>query len=188
MPDILPPLPGETLMAYLQRTRPDYTWLDADGTVEPYAVVETPYPWAQNAYVRCRLQSWEFDAYVAQLFPTPPAVRVPPVWPGAGSVTLGEPVAIGPSVTLAGPLSGVLVEVTNSPGGLGKFLIGDRVYWYRLGFVSFASDSGEVEPWQYLGWDRAIYTPRTMMVASVAFVRGLAGAEGTVTPWLMADS
>ena len=106
-----------------------------------------------------------------------------PVWPGITGVTLGAPVALSASVAIAGPMHGVIVAVTTPPGGLSERLVGGQPYYYRLGEVAFSDDNGDLEAYQYLGWLAAVYLPRTMTVASNAYVRAIGGAAGTVTPF-----
>jgi hypothetical protein len=132
--------------------------------------------------IRCLLTDGELQEIAGRPLG---AALVPPVWPGLDKVTLGSPVALSEDVTIPGPLDGVLVEITTPPGGLGKFELGGRTWWYRAGHLAFVSDKGEVEPWQYLAWDQGIYTPRTMTRAASAIARVLAGAQGTATPWLI---
>lgn len=112
------------------------------------------------------------------------AIGAAPVWPGLEAVVLGTPVALGSDVTVPGPLDGLLVAVTTAPVGGGRFVVGGFTYYYRAGEVSFTTDNGQVEPWQYLTWDQGLYCPRFMSRAASALVRGLAGIEGTATPWL----
>jgi hypothetical protein len=107
-----------------------------------------------------------------------------PVWPGLANVTLGAPVALGSDVTVAGPLDGLLIAVTTPPSGLGKFQMGGFTSYYSIGQVSFITDNGEAEPWQYIGFDVSLYCPRQQGRAASAILRVLAGAGGTATPWL----
>lgn len=107
-----------------------------------------------------------------------------PVWPGLANVTLGTPVALTADLTVTGPLDGLILEVTTPPSGLGSFSVGGHRWWFRAGHVAFVDDNGDVEGWQYVTWDNALYCPRTMRRAASALVRGLGGIGGTVTPWL----
>jgi hypothetical protein len=160
-------------------------WLNATDTsgrtwaLDPDAGLATTFdtlPGEQWYALRCLLR--DADVY-------PMAGRLPPVWPGLANVTLGAPIALSADLELAGPMDGVLISITTPPTGLGKFVIGDRTWWYRLGQIAFVSDNGEVEPWQYLAWDQSVYCPRQMAHAASALIRCLAGAEGTATPWVL---
>jgi hypothetical protein len=172
-------------MEYLLRTRPSYEWEDDDGASEPYAhVIPEEYTLLPNYTLRPRLSSAEWAAYVATLFPPEPPVLVPPVWPGAGTVTLGTPVALADQLVVEGPLHGVLVAVTVPPQHLGSYHVGGVVLDYGVGRVAFETDAGDLEPWQYLGFRDALYCPRTMTSAARARFQVLGAAGGTVTPWV----
>lgn len=191
--------PGGTIVA-LSTTyhppRPDWTrlaeftnivdWLngtDASAheweydSVSGSAVTYTTFP-GENIY------AIRFLLLDVNLYPTRAVAA--PVWPGLDNVTLGEPVALGADVTIPGPLDGVLIALTTPPSGLSSFSMGGQTWYYRAGQIAFVSDAGDVETWQYITWTNALYCPRQMYRASSAILRGLAGVEGTVTPWLTA--
>jgi hypothetical protein len=184
VPDLFTPLAGETLMAFLVRTRPQYEWQDNDGTAEPWATVEPELDSGVVRYrVRAHVTSAEFAAAVAALFPTAPPVTVAPIWPGSANATLGTPVALSDQLVVEGPMAGLLVAVTTPPRKLGSYLVGGVTLDYGIGRISFETDAGDLEPWQYLGFRSAIYTPRSMTLATRARLQLLGGAEGTATPW-----
>lgn len=106
-----------------------------------------------------------------------------PVWPSLDQVTLGAPVAFDGNVDVTADMDGVLVTLTTSPTKTGKYMLGNVDLWYGLGRISFESDNGDVEPWQYLAFDNGIFAPKTMAHASAVHLQVLGGAEGTVTPW-----
>lgn len=106
-----------------------------------------------------------------------------PVWPGLANVTLGTPVALADGLHLTEAMDGVLITVTTPPSKTGLLNIGGKYFDYREGEIAFETDNGEVEPWQYLGFRNAIFTPKTMTQAAGCRLRVLAGAEGIVTPW-----
>jgi hypothetical protein len=62
-------------------------------------------------------------------------------------------------------------------------MIGGQPMDYGVGEMSFGNDSGWIEPWVYLGFRTAVFTPKTMRSASHAYFRVLAGAGGTVQAW-----
>jgi hypothetical protein len=111
------------------------------------------------------------------------AVSGPPVWPGADGVDLGTPADLVDQLYLVAPMDGVIVAVTTPPTKTGRRSIGGATYDYGVGEIAFETDSGDLEPWQYLGFRAAIFTPKTMEHAAGARFRVLAGALGTVTPW-----
>jgi hypothetical protein len=82
-------------------------------------------------------------------------------------------------------MDGVIVAVTTPPQKLGQYQIGGETLDYGVGRIAFANDQGDLEPWQYLGFRSAIYTPRSMAHASAVHLQVLGGAGGTVTPWVI---
>jgi hypothetical protein len=178
------PLANESLMAYLQRTRPIYDWEDDAGVSEPRAIVDVAGDWPVHGIVHARLTRAEWDLLVAQYYTAPPTpVVVAPVWPGSANVTLGTPVALVDQLVVVDVMDGVIVHVTTPPGKLGSYHVGGATLDYGAGRIAFESDGEELEPWQYLGFRDAIYTPKTMEHASKARFQVMGGAEGTVTPW-----
>lgn len=129
------------------------------------------------------------DADVAAMWPVtvePPEVPtavVPPVWPGASGVTLGTTVALTSQLYLVDEMDGVIVAITTPPNRTGLYSVGGAPLDYGQGRIAFETDSGDLEPWQYLGFRTAIYTPKSMAHASGVRFQCLAGAAGTVTPW-----
>lgn len=190
MPDLIPPLPGETLMAYLVRSRPQYEWQDDDGASEPYAHVPIDLDRGIDPhYVRPRVTVAEWDAAILVIYPPPLLIPPqPPIWPGTDLVTMGEVVALADQLELAGPMHGVLVSVTTPPTRTGLRSIGGRPMDYGVGEFAFVADNGQAEPWRYLGFREAIYTPLSMTIAGSVLFRVLGGAGGTVTPWTITPS
>lgn len=170
--------PDDTRLSWLIRTDlSGLTWeLGAAG--DPIALANPGDP-LSNWIVVCLFSDAEFALWRSDATP-----RTAPVWPGLDKVTLGAPVALGPNVSITGPLDGLLVAVTIPPTNLGEYTIGGLPSYYRLGYVTFVSDDGEVEPTQGLGWTQALYCPRTMTRAASALVKAKGGAGGTVTPWV----
>jgi len=185
-PDWSSVLAGDTPYAFLARTQPAYTWTN----VNPAGIVSAEVAWKQigggdhrQEWVRSRFTSMDLASLASMVPPPPPQLPPPPVYPGAGGITLGTPVALDEDTTIPGPMHGVNIAITTPPHGLGKFSMGGRTWWYRLGQIAFVDDAGNVEPWQYISWDLALYTPSRMTEADHAIVRLLGGAEGTGTPW-----
>lgn len=107
-----------------------------------------------------------------------------PVWPGMENVTLGEEVALVDQLVLDGPMDGVLIHVTTPPTRTGLRMVGAQPYDYSVGEIAFAADNGYIEPWQYMGFRTALFTPKSMVQASSALLRVLAGAGGTARTWI----
>jgi len=175
-PDFTQLRAGDTVLSFMQRTQPAYSWTGTG----PSGVAGTGIAW-KNLYGGNTGVWWRTGFTLPVSLPG----QLAPVWPGIDYVTLGAPVALSADLELAGPMDGLLIAITTPPTGLGKFIIGDRTWWYRLGQIAFVSDNGEVEPWQYLAWDQSVYCPRQMNQAASALIRCMAGAAGTATPWVV---
>jgi hypothetical protein len=172
-------VPGESRFQWLQRTDAVLYWqVDANG--EPYG--QTAGDAHPDTYkVTMSMSEAEFQLLARAQRGTGTA----PIWPGLANVTLGTPVALTSDLTVDGPLDGLIVSITTPPTGLGKFTFGGFTAYYKVGEVSFVSDNGEAEPWQYLAFDQALYCPKAMSRAASASLRVLAGAAGTATPWVV---
>jgi len=182
VPDLFTPYQGETLMAFLQRTRPQYDWQDNDGTAEPYAQVDADqYQLIPSHYVRPRLTSAEFAAAVATIYPPPPdPISLPPFYNPNHDYQISDPEPLADQLVLHGPIFGVFVDITTPPTRTGRYLVGGQTYDYGVGMITFSQQDEYLEPWQYMGFRKAIYVPKTMSIASHVYFRVLAGAEGTV--------
>jgi hypothetical protein len=106
-----------------------------------------------------------------------------PIWPGLAGVTLGTPVALADALTVTGPLQGVLVECATAPAGASSYILGALNSYYRWGSVSFVSDNGDAEEFQWLGFGLGIYLPKAMAEAASAIFRVQRLPTATVTPF-----
>jgi hypothetical protein len=181
------PLQGETLMAYLVRTRPDYEWQDDDGASEPWAVatLNSSYEYF-TVRLRARVSRAEWSAYVSAVYPAPVQVdvNVPPVWPGLDKVTLGTAVALDSGVTITEPMDGVLISITGTDPSFDHYYTYDDLRAYRnVGALVFISDDGEAEGFQPIGFVSAVYCCRSMKRAAAVKLKCGHGLAGTVTPW-----
>jgi len=190
-PDFADVVPGDTVLSFLLRTQPAFDWQVLSG--HHYwdgGTVGFPTDSGGNlCWIICTLRDGDLETQQAASLITseeflPDPVPTPPVWPGSAGVTLGTPVALVDQLHLVGTMDGILVNVTTPPSKVGKRAIGGAFYDYNTGEVAFETDSGDIEPWQYLGFRDAIFTPKTMTSAAGVRLRVLAGAEGTVTPWV----
>jgi len=179
---------GDTLMGYLAREYPNFNYHSGGfpGFTTGENVTVTVSGWGYVAFYRCTLT----DADIQALWPPEPidlgTLTVPsgaPVWPGVDNVTLGETVTLTPNLHIVAPMDGVLVTITTPPSRSGMYEVGGAILDYGQGRVTFETDNGELEPWQYTGFRSAIYTPKTMAHAAGVRFQVLAGASGTVTPW-----
>lgn len=124
---------------------------------------------------------------IALIQPGTPTNAGAPVWPGIAGVTLGTPASLTNGARIEGEMDGVIVAVTTPPTRTGLYQIGTGMYDYGVGRISFESDNGELETWQYLGFRAALFTPKTMVRAAAVHLQVLGGAEGTITPWVVSE-
>ena len=172
-------LPGETLIANLQRQMPTYGWDDSAGY--PYVAL-TPTPTnVQNIW--CDLTPQDFAFLEAELHPHP--LVTPPVWPGLSNITLGGAVALAPSLTLTQPMDGVIIELSSVPSPRGFYSYDGLKAYQQIGALTFLSDNGDAEYIQSLGFTEQVYAPKLMTHAAAVKIRTTPGVEGTVTPWVI---
>lgn len=173
-------LASDDLLTYMTRENPlmDCSWQGGIGSrVRVHDSINT----GGNTWVTT-MDDPAFQALKARLFPSV-SNDLLPVWPGAAGVNLGSPVAVDVGVTITTDMDGVLVDLTSVPARLSAYTFGTAISYKALGGLAFVSDSGEVEPYQTLGFTSAIYTPKTMARASGVVFRSLFGVVGTITPW-----
>lgn len=182
--DLSAVLPGDTVLSYLQREVGAYAWSTSGpwGEASPagvYAQLAAPY---STLWWRCNLTNDQLQLLAGNLS-SGGGDPVPPIWPGLASVTLGEPVAVTENATIPGPLDGIIATLLVPPSGLSKHIVEGFTSYWRLGLVAFVSDNGQVENWQYLQWNDAVYCPKALRRADSALLELQATCEMTVTPW-----
>jgi hypothetical protein len=173
----------ETALTCLTRQNPGWT---------------VSWAFAPSGYVRlvfpgtAEIQEWQttfdqagFAAIKAQLFPVAVGGGAP-VWPGVAGATLGGPVALDVGLTVSGPMHGVLVAITSVPTKQGYFTFDTMRSWRNVGALAFVDDNGDAEEWQLLGFEQALFVPKSMTNAASCIVRTSGGVVGTVTPWVTA--
>lgn len=124
------------------------------------------------------------DAIAGISIPPGTTTEGAPVWPGLGAVTIGAPVALTDQLVLDGPMHGVLVDVSVPPTTLGKYAVGGNLTDWGQHRLSFQTDRGDLEPWQYLNFRQGIYTPKSMAQAEHAVFQLAGGEGGTVRTFL----
>lgn len=117
------------------------------------------------------------------LQPSGIVVPQPPVWPGLANVDLADPVDLASTNTLAGPMHGVLLDITSADPGTNRYVYDTMPAWKNIGALSFFTDTGHHETYQALSFASAIYVPKTMAVAGGVRVFHGRGPQGTITPW-----
>jgi hypothetical protein len=169
--------PGESRLAWLQRTETIYTWIADPVSGEPIGL-SAPDADPYRGHITMLISESQFRLYAAML-----EAGVAPVWPGAAHVATSDPVNLVDGLVLAGPMHGVLIEVSSPPAGGGRWPIGDYSEYYNWGQLTFVADGGAAEPPQWLLMDKAIYACRTMAVAASAQFRVTRAVTATVRAW-----
>lgn len=178
--------PGTSLADFLNAQESHYTWGIHLGPNEdtPGVCWAVAFDGATGyAWWRCNVEEWMLPFRSGQYQSTLTAQNVAPVWPGLDSVTLGEPVALAPGLTLTGPFDGLLFEITAVPPQVGHYTFDEAFSHMKIGAVAFVSDNGDIETAQNFSFTNHIITPKTMAHAEEAVIRTKIGVTGTVTPW-----
>lgn len=167
--------PSDTTYSWLNRTDTTYSWTLDVVANSPFTVI----PGGPHSRVlRCILTRAELLA-LAGFSATPSA----PVWPGIAGVTLGGSLPLAANMDVAGPMAGILVDLTSLPSGQTLYVVGTADMPYAWGHLLFEQDNGQCEPFQYLSSAHAMYLPRQMAAAAVAHIRFKGGPTGSVTPF-----
>ena len=109
--------------------------------------------------------------------------HVPPVWPGLAGVTLGAPVALSQTFTVAGPMDGCIIAVTSAPPKQAFYTLGTQLNYRHLGAIAFVDDNGDAEVFQLVGWQHGVFLPLSMLHAASLLGRSEGGTVGTITPF-----
>ncbi|WP_174591909.1 hypothetical protein [Methanocella conradii] len=175
--------PTDTVKSWLERVT-GLTWHDYPlynvGTTTSYVWTNE---YAAGVVIVCTLTTEQLHQ-LAGIATT--AVATAPVWPGLANVTLGTAVTFGPNdlgVTVPGPMDGVLIAITAYPAYKGTFNFAGDVSVRNIGAITFTSDHGQDEFPQLLGFQQAVYCPKSMTRAQSAKLRIVQGTSGTITPW-----
>jgi hypothetical protein len=177
-PDAANILPGDTIVSWLARELPGWTHL-SPGFSPQYSSWQFD---GEIGIFTCWLTDADFAELKGLLFPITPAF-VAPVWPGLAAVTLSAPVAIDVGVTVTEPMDGVLIHITSAPSKQGFFTFDDVRSYRNVGALAFFTDNGDEEFPQLLGFQDAVYAPKTMVTAAGVKVRTSADVTGTITPY-----
>jgi hypothetical protein len=106
-----------------------------------------------------------------------------PAWPGLAKATLGTPVDITYDMAIDGPLDGFRYLLTTIPSDISKYYHGSLVTSKYLGWAAFYDESGYVELFQSITWNKAVITPRSIAHPAGVVLHWRTGTVGTVTPW-----
>lgn len=110
-------------------------------------------------------------------------LKGPPIWPGLDNVTLGAPQDLQTTHTLAGPMHGVIIDITSTDPGTGFYDYDTHRAWRNVGALSFFNELGAHEDIQPLGWTKGLYTPKKLTLAAGVRTHLGRGPQGTITPW-----
>jgi hypothetical protein len=176
-PDVRNILTADTLLGWLNREDTLHTWTFDDSGFA-------------GTDLQDELSSWRFicllspQAFALLKGGVPVALtNAAPVWPGLSAVTLGTPVDLADTVTVEGPMDGVIVSLTSVPTTRGHYVYGDLTAWLNIGALTFVDDNGQAEVHQPLNFTGQVYCPKSMVHAGSCKLRVGAGVVGTVTPW-----
>jgi hypothetical protein len=168
---------GDTRLSWLQRTDPDSNWEDGTGRGDPMMRAAPPsYVWK----IAPTFSEGQFQEYVRSVTAKPLA---PPIWPGIAGVTLGTTVPAVVSTVLELPMDGIIWLTTSYPPARARWGAAPYYSVYHTGRLAFITDNGDLEPFQYMGWQSAVYVPQTMGRAAGVVVFLEANIEGAITPW-----
>lgn len=108
-----------------------------------------------------------------------------PVWPGIASVTLGQPVALDAGTYVAGPMDGVLLNITAMDKLIPYFTLGTFHTYRNLGRFAFVTDNGYMEDWRGIGSQHGLLMPLKMTSAGGLYISCYTGVTGTATPFVV---
>lgn len=106
--------------------------------------------------------------------------HVPGQYTGGFTTSFGAPQVITTPTVITAHCTGVEVLVSNPPTGGSKWTVGTYTYHRYIGSVAFIDPGNRAEPFQYLGWDTAIYTPKSMNFAEKVAITPANGVTLTV--------
>lgn len=173
-PDFTALLADDTVLSFMQRTQPAYSWVG----IGPAGTATTGIAWKNVAGGPDGLW-WRTGFQLPIVLPSPQ----PPIWPGIAGVTLGTTVPCAESTVLELPMDGLLILITSYPPSRSRWGAPPYLSVYHTGRLAFVSDNGDVEPFQYMGWTNALYTPQTMKRAAGVVIFLEPNVEAAATPW-----
>jgi hypothetical protein len=106
-----------------------------------------------------------------------------PIWPGVANVTYGTTIPCAESTVIEVPMDGIAILVTSYPATRARWGAAPYLSVYHTGRLAFITDDGAVEPFQYMGWTSAIFTPQTMVRAAGCVIYLEPNVEAAATPW-----
>jgi hypothetical protein len=165
-----------TIIDWLNRTVSGFTWEFLNTQIVSYSNTVISDEW----WI-CTIDQLEFDQYKSRLAGSD--LNIPPVYPGIGLVTIGDPVALTNGLALDGPMHGVFVTLSTIDPQRSFYDFGGELSYRNIGALSFYSDDSHFEFAQSLAFTDAIYVPKTMKYARGCQFRTTGIISATVTPW-----
>lgn len=169
-----------SILAWLEANAPTFAWsyegpdgmnVSGDNTVWAPALGMT------GAWWKCKYS----DRILAQQ--EAPQSIVGSLWPGVANVTLGTPVPFTGKVLLEAVMDGCLIQITEVPPGQSQYPEAGTTRYKGLGWMSFHSDNGDLEPHQAIEWPNSVFVPHNMQQAVSADIWTKPTTSGIVTPW-----
>ncbi len=172
--------PGDaTPIAWVERQYASYGWQSFFAFSTDTVAYQDPT--IAYAYWVLAMTQPEFDFWKSRALSAPSYTA--PVWPGLANATLGTAVTLANGVTVPGPLSGIILNITSGFENLPGYPFGTNISYKNLGGVTFTSDNGQNEYASAFGFPSAVVCPKQMAIAASATVRTIPGLVGTVTPF-----
>jgi len=109
-------------------------------------------------------------------------------YPGPLSCDFDTPVAIEQNMRIEAHMQGALVDITAAPARLGRWVSGDAVDYFHLGWATFETTDGYYDDYQQVKWNHGILVPKTISAPGALVLHFAPGVTGTVTPWRRSGS
>lgn len=168
----------DTVQAWLERVYPDNDWqFDNAGR----GWLQQPSSGWQWAY---QMGSERFAVYKAATFGEAASIPpVAPIWPGNDGVTFQEGFIFEDGTNYTTPCDGVDIVMSMMPPGVGQFQFFDKISFRNIGALVFWDDLGHCELPQTLGFDSAVYLPKSLAHAAGVTFRCRSGVSGVAYPF-----
>lgn len=151
------------------RSSDGYYFINQDGSGSPFDYV-------------CLLSTIEFDALNNTQFDEV-LNQLPPVWPGDAFVTMLSTYTIADQMTVTEYCHGVLIDITDVTINKPSVPYDTGLAYKFIGGLAFFNEDGYIEPFQQLGFTKALYCPRQTASASGFVVRADPSVVGTIKTW-----
>lgn len=180
--------PGQSVADILNAQELSYQWAMTQGETDYVGYAYRP-AWTgapSTNVLWCIVAQWMLPFVSGSGLITDASKRrnLPPVWPGLDNVTLGEAVALDVALTIAGPMDGVIVELSSVGEDRDFYSFNGQLSYPHLAALAFADDNGAIECYQPISFAKHILTPSRLWRAETCYIRCDPFVSGTVTPWV----